>query len=113
MESIKLTMDNIYLALPLFNIPPMHDYTNAVIVAIDHDNEIITVVTDFGNELNFSIESLAYRYTSSETYLCDNPIPVESIELRLTTQIRNLKEKLDKYRHVIGTSPRLTEMSKS
>lgn len=106
-------MDNIYLALPLFNIPPLHEYTNAVIVAIDRDNEMITVVTDFGNELNFSIESLAYRYTTSETYLGDDPFPVEDIELRLSIQIRNLKEKLAKYRHVIGASPSLAEMSKS
>jgi hypothetical protein len=95
-----LAMSNIRVSLPLFSKPPLHFATNAVIVAIDTNKALITIVTDFGNELVFSIDSLAYRYTTSQEYL--DGFTTEDVETRLTTQIRNLKEQLEKYRHVKG-----------
>lgn len=93
-----LSMDNIRVTLPLYSKPPLHFATNAVIVGIDTENQVITVVTDFGNELHFSIDSLTYRYTTSQVYL--DGFPTEDLATRLSIQISNLELLLEKYRHV-------------
>lgn len=98
MSEPVLTMDNVYVSLPLYSKPPNHFATNAVVVNVDKEKDVVTVVTDFGNELKFTITSLAYRYTTAPTYL--DGFPTETIEMRLTVQLRNLKEKLEKYKHV-------------
>ena len=72
-------------------------YTNAIVVKSDLD--MTTVLSDFGNEMQFKTEMLFEHYTISNAYIQALAIgyPVDSITDRIQKQIELLEAALEKY----------------
>ena len=68
--------------------------TNAIIFSLNADGTV-TVLTDFGNKLNFSIDRLFELYRISNIYTTFPDYPPEDLRDRVQVQIEMLERVLE------------------